>query len=166
MTELLVVISIMIIMLSLMASTLGAFKHTSNVDASAHTLATAFREAKFHALNRNVPVIPIILRDQEGRFTCVYAAKALHFRGTLTARQKAPIKWKPARATRTANPWTLTAKGADRERLIQGAFVLLVGAGTLDLNNTGAAQAYYELVQMKVTLPKNPAKLNNSSSYT
>jgi prepilin-type N-terminal cleavage/methylation domain-containing protein len=165
-TELLVVISIMVILMTIMASALGAFTHTSRVDMAANTLATAFREARFYAMSKNVKVIPIVLRDTEDRLTVVYAAKALHFRGTLAASEDPPLTYAPAEEKVTQNPWTLTLKGLDGSALMDGAFVYMVGAPTLDLNNLGASQAYYELMQMKVTPPANTVNLNDSSQYT
>ncbi|MCZ7647647.1 MAG: prepilin-type N-terminal cleavage/methylation domain-containing protein [Planctomycetota bacterium] len=159
-TELLVVISIMIILMAIMASALGAFTHTSRVDAAADTVATALREARYHAMSKNVSVLPVFLRDRKGKQTIVYAAKALSYRGNLAASgatvtddgQSAPI------------PWTMTREAIDSANFKQGAFVYMVGTNTLDLDGSmpsvdkdgnptpGSAQAYYEMMYIRVTV--------------
>ena len=68
-TELLVVLSIMIVLLAIMVPALGAFQHTSRVIAASDTLAQVFREARYHAMRESVPVVPVILRDKKGKFT-------------------------------------------------------------------------------------------------
>jgi Tfp pilus assembly protein FimT len=46
-TELLVVISIMIILMAILVPALGAFTHTSRVVAAADSVATPLRQARF-----------------------------------------------------------------------------------------------------------------------
>lgn len=160
-TELLVVISIMVILMAIMASALGAFTHTSRVDAAADTLVSAFREARFYAMSKNVNVLPIILRDQKGKHTIVYGARALNFRGSLAAADAPPQSYSGA-----SNPWTMYREELDGASLANGAFVYMVGSNTLDLNDLTSDQAYFEMTYMKVTPPASAMERGDSSKWT
>src|SRR5471032_638735 len=78
-TEMLVVLSIMLILIAVLIPALGAFTHTTRVMVAADTLAKVFREARFTAMSEGVPVVPIILRDRHGNFRVTYAKKTLEF---------------------------------------------------------------------------------------
>src|SRR5262249_6059677 len=121
-TEMLVVLSIMIILMAVLIPALGAFTHTTRVIAAADTLAKVFREARFLAMSEGVPTVPIILRDRNGKFRVTYAKKALQFRGTLLKTQGAPITFLPANVGVTAQPWTMVKQETDLRKLMGGAF--------------------------------------------
>src|SRR4051794_25654 len=97
-TEMLVVLSIMVILMAVLIPALGAFTHTSRVISAADTLAKVFREARYYAMSNSVPVVPVILRDRDGQFSVTYAAKCMQFRGTLKNSDAAPQTWKPPAA--------------------------------------------------------------------
>ncbi|MCK6474005.1 MAG: prepilin-type N-terminal cleavage/methylation domain-containing protein [Planctomycetes bacterium] len=163
--ELLVVIAIIMILMAIMASALGAFAHTSRVEAASGTLATMFREARYYAMARNVNVMPMILRDTKGNFTGVYAAHALKFNGSLGQAEAAPITYPPAVAGSTSSPWSFVRRTVAND-MEDGAFAIIVGGASLDLNDLNAAQPYYEMVYMKMTPPADPNRKTDASQYT
>lgn len=163
--ELLVVIAIIMILMAIMASALGAFAHTSRVEAASGTLATMFREARYYAMARNVNVMPMILRDTKGNFTGVYAAQALKFNGSLGEADTAPITYPPAVPGNQSSPWTFVRRTVAND-LEDGAFAIMVGGASLDLNDMNAAQTYYEMVYMKMTPPADPNMKSDASQYT
>lgn len=163
--ELLVVIAIIMILMAIMASALGAFAHTSRVEAASGTLATMFREARYYAMARNVNVMPMLLRDTKGNFTGVYAAQALKFNGSLGQAEAAPITYPPAVAGSKSSPWSFVRRTVAND-MEDGAFAILVGGASLDLNDLNAAQPYYEMVYMKMTPPADPNMKSDASQYT
>jgi prepilin-type N-terminal cleavage/methylation domain-containing protein len=161
-TELLVVLSILVILLAILVPALSGFLHTSRVVAAADTLAAFFRQARFAAMDRKVPVVPIILRDRNCRYTAVYAAQVASFKGQLTAATNPPITYAPA----PVSQWSLTRQSLDLPHLQKGAFVFWLGAPTLDLNNLAAPQPWHEIMYLRATPPADPQRLNESSKYT
>jgi type II secretory pathway pseudopilin PulG len=164
-TELLVVLSIMVVLLGILAPALGTFSHTSRVIASADTLSSMFRQARFYAMSQKMPVVPMILKNQKGDYTAVYAAKIGSFKGSFGANE--PFKdWTPAVAGAVSNPFSLSRQSKDLPKLEKGAFVFWVGAPTLNLNLRDSLQPYYELMFMQVTPPADERLINDSSQYT
>lgn len=163
--ELLVVIAIIMILMAIMASALGAFAHTSRVEAASGTLATMFREARYYAMARNVNVMPMILRDTKGNFSGVYAAQGLKFNGSLSASDAAPVTYPPAVPGNQSSPWSFVRRTVAND-LEDGGFAIIVGTASLDLNDLNAAQPYYELVYMKMTPPADSNMKSDASQYT
>jgi len=164
-TELLVVLAIMVILMGLMVSALGAFTRTSTVDTAADTLRSAFVEARNCALKNGVPTMPIILRTRDGKYTVVHGTQAMRLNVAFTADQAVPVVYKPPAPATVASGFSLYRQSADLPKLQVGAYVMLM-AGMPDLNEIPKAQAYHELVYMRATPPDNPALLNDSSQYT
>ena len=164
-TELLVVIAIMVILMAIMGAALGTFAHTSRVDAGAETLANAFREARWLAMSRNVPVTPVIMRDVDGRYSVSYAARMLNFRGELKRSDTPPRKW-PLVAD-GENPWSMYRESLDAAELEQGAFVLLAGAPAINLDEALADKdlPYYEIVYMNVEPPDKIEDRTDSTKF-
>ena len=162
-TELLVVISIFVILMAIFVPALGTFAHTSRVIAAADTVAVALREARYHAMSNNVPVVPLILRDRKGRFTITYARKALNFSGTLSSAQTAPINFLAPQNV----GWTMLRQSMDAPQLERGAFIYMLGCPYSDLNNP--TSYYYppaELMYVKATRPADPRLVNDSAQYS
>ncbi|MCW8132029.1 MAG: hypothetical protein KIS92_16905, partial [Planctomycetota bacterium] len=166
-TEMLVVISIVILLLAIMVTALASFTHTSRVDSAADTLASAFREARYYAMSHNVPTVPVIVRDRKGHFTIMYAARALNFRGQMRVTQNPPISY--VATSTTASGWTMYRQSVDLPLLQKGAFVYMVGTATMDLNKINPSgtnyDRYFEMLYLKVTPPADVRLINDSSQY-
>lgn len=162
--ELLVVLAILAILIGVMASALGAFTHTSRVEAAAQTLCEFYRSARYQAMKQSVNVLPMLLRDKQGRVTGVHAEMALRFNGSLTAGEAAPVVYPPAVKGSLSSPWSFTRRAAAAS-LAEGGFAFVIGAATLDLNDLSMPQAYPELVYLKATPPAKKSMLNDASQY-
>lgn len=162
--ELLVVLAILMLLLGVMASALGAFAHTSRVEAAAQTLCEFYRTARYKAMKQSVEVLPALLRDKQGRITGVHAEKALRFNGSLTEGEAAPVIYPPAAMGGLSSPWSFTRRAA-AAGLAEGGFAFVIGAATLDLNNLTQPQAYPELVYLKATPPASKSFANDAAQY-
>lgn len=82
--EALAALSILVALVLLTASTLGAFTTYTPSSEVASTLLRAFAEARSYARARQVRVIPVCLVDETRRVTIVYAAEALELQGAAS----------------------------------------------------------------------------------
>jgi Tfp pilus assembly protein FimT len=166
-TELLVVLSIMIVLVSILAPAMGAFAHTSRVVAAADSLASMFRQARFYAMSHRVQVIPMIMKDTKDNFSAVYAAQAGTYKGVDST---FVTDCSPSATTNKRYRYALTRQAQDLPQLQKGAFVFFIpvsGAADLNVNIPDMApdpNSWFELMFMRVT-PTDPARINDSSTY-
>lgn len=120
-----------LVLVALLASSLGAFSSARRIDAAAGALAHALNETRLHAIGHKTCVLPVFLRNRSGEAVMVYAVRALRMDGALP---------EPGAKGAEGPRWTVL----DAEtcaKLNAGAFVYLVPGAPLDLNEESTEEA-------------------------